>query len=241
MNLYLEPEGFLGTGASLLADLTLVAYLLLLIPGMIVGYVFARLGKHRPHHKWLMVAITVVNWLLIVVLMLVAYRFDVIENIARQPGNARYLVPTLHGLLGIPAQLLATYVVYRMLKEDRDVARAKARGERKTEQYWFKSAKWMMWVVFTLWLATSVFGVVTYLVRYDVLDTSPAPSPIAVPAATPEVGSDEDSQNDASSQAQPPVSTPEVQPPATTPEADDDGGSGHGGDENEDEEENADE
>src|SRR5687768_14872850 len=74
---YLEPQGFLGTGASLLADLTLLAYILLIVPGMIVGYVFARQGKHRPHHKWAMIIITVVNWLLIFFLMIAAYRFDV--------------------------------------------------------------------------------------------------------------------------------------------------------------------
>ena len=87
MNPYLEPQGFLGTGASLLADVTLLAYLLLIIPAMIVGFVFARRGMHRPHHKWTMTAITIVNWILIIFLMLAAYRFDVAGNIGSQPSN----------------------------------------------------------------------------------------------------------------------------------------------------------
>ena len=88
MNPYLQPAGFLGTGASLLADITLLAYVLLIVPGMIAGFVFARRGKHRPQHKLMMMTITVVNWLLILFLMLFAYRYDVAGNIASQPTNA---------------------------------------------------------------------------------------------------------------------------------------------------------
>ena len=92
---YLEPQGFLGTGASLLADLTLLAYILLIVPGMIVGYVFARQGKHRPHHKWAMIIITVVNWLLIFFLMIAAYRFDVAGNIADPATGAKLIEATV--------------------------------------------------------------------------------------------------------------------------------------------------
>ena len=43
----LQP-GLLGTGASLLADLTLLAYLLLIVPGMLAGFVFARRKHFEP-------------------------------------------------------------------------------------------------------------------------------------------------------------------------------------------------
>src|SRR5689334_9458943 len=130
MNPYLQPPGFLGTGASLLADITLLAYILLIVPGMVAGYILARRGRHRPHHKTIMITITAVNWLLIIFLMLTAYRYDVIGNIASQPTNARYLMPTIHGAIGLVAQLLATYIVFRMLREDTQVAAAKKRGEK---------------------------------------------------------------------------------------------------------------
>ncbi len=171
MNPYLQPPGFLGTGASLLADLTLLAYVLLIVPGMITGFVFARRGKHRPHHKVTMITITVVNWLLIIFLMLTAYRYDVAGNIASQPANARYLMPTIHAVLGLPAQLLATYVIYRMLREDSQVAAAKARGEKgqQLSKYWFKNAKPVMRLTITLWLITALLGIFNYLIRYDIL------------------------------------------------------------------------
>ncbi len=226
MNQYLEPAGFLGTGASLLADITLLAYVLLLVPGMIAGFVFARQGRHRPQHKWTMIIITLVNWGLIIFLMLAAYRFDVAPNIGSQPGNARYLLPTIHGLLGIPAQLLATYVIYRMLREDTQVAQAKGRGETDLSRYWFKSAKPVMRVTLLLWLATALLGVFSYLIRYEVIPAfgaaAVAPAATEEPLATPEVtpaSFNDDDDDDGGS----PAFTPEADPePAETPDVDDD-------------------
>jgi uncharacterized membrane protein YozB (DUF420 family) len=186
MDAYLQPAGFLGTGASLLADLTLIVYILLIVPGMILGYVFARRGMHRPAHKWTMIGITAFNWILILFLMIVAYRFDVDDNLLSQPGNARYLMPTIHALLGLPAQLLATYVVYRMLREDALVARGKARGETKDQlrRYWFLNAKPFMRITMILWLATALLGVLNYVIRYEILPRTTGEQ--ALPVATEE-------------------------------------------------------
>lgn len=186
MDPYLQPPGFLGTGASLLADLTLLAYIFLIVPAMLVGYAYARRGKHRPNHKYIMISITVINWVLIIFLMIVAYRFDVSENLLARPTNPRYLLPTIHGILGLIAQVLATYVVYRMLREDYLVGRALRRGERNQASFWFRSAKPTMRIVLVLWLATSLIGIFNYLFRYDVLPAVLAPAPVAAPAVTPE-------------------------------------------------------
>jgi uncharacterized membrane protein YozB (DUF420 family) len=207
------PPGFLGTGASLLADLTLLAYILLIVPGMVGGWVLARMGRHRPGHKWLMIGVTLANWILILLLMVAAYFFDVAGNIGSQPANPRYLMPTIHAVLGLPAQLLATYICYRMLKEDYQVARAAKRRERNTSKYWFRQAKWTMQVTLALWLIVSVLGVVNYVVRYNVLPGSaarnepPAATEEPAPAATPEPAATDDPV---------PAATEEV---AVTPEA----------------------
>ncbi len=200
MNWYLEPQGFLGTGASLLADLTLLAYILLLVPGMIAGFVFARRGQHRPQHKTVMIGITLLNWVLIIFLMIVAYNFDVVQNIGQQPGNPRYLIPTIHGVLGLVAQLLATYVIYRMLREDSQVAAAQKRGEKgdALRRYWFLSAKPVMRLTLALWLITALLGFFNYLIRYELLPSfagNPPGRPVTTeeaPAATPEMTMTED-------------------------------------------------
>jgi len=207
MDAYLEPPGFLGTGASLLADVTLLAYLLLIVPAMLLGLLFARRKLHRPHHKWLMIAITAVNWVLIIFLMFAAYRFDVAPNIAEQPGNSRYLLPLVHGLLGIPAQLLATFIVVRMLLEDTQVARAKRRGERDTSRYWFRRAKPVMRLTLALWLVTATFGVLTYLTRYSVIPAVTIDVNVAEPVSTDEVSF---AAATGEAAAEPPIATQEI-------------------------------
>ena len=201
MNPYLEPHGFLGTGASLLADVTVLAYLLLIIPAMLVGFIFARRHMLRPYHKWTMTTIMIVNWILIIFLMFAAYRFDVAGNFPSQPSNTRYLLPVVHALFGIPAQLLATYVVFRMFREDVLVARAKRRGEKDTSKYWFKSARPVMRLTLALWLVTAVLGLLNYLTRYDVIPSYRLSANVIAPAVTPELGS---------GAALPPAATPEV-------------------------------
>lgn len=233
MNPYLEPKGFLGTGASLLADATLVAYILLLVPGMILGLYYARRGKHRPHHKWVMTLITIINWVLIVFLMFAAYRFDVAGNIGENPTNMRYLLPSIHGLFGIPAQLLATFVIWRMFREDSQVARAKARGEKDTSRYWFRRAKPVMQLTLALWLITATLGVVSYLVRYNVIPAFALGAEVAAPMVTEELLPPVETAEAPTATDDPaaPVETPEVsglvetiepQAPAETPEPDDD-------------------
>ena len=235
-DLYLEPEGFLGNGASLLADLTLFGYIFLIVPAMIIGLIFARRGMHRPQHKYTMIAITTINWILIILLMLVAYDFDIADNISDQPGNSRYLIPTIHGLLGLPAQLLATYIIIRMLLEDNRVAAAKKRGETDLEKYWFKNAKWMMRLTLGLWFATATLGIVTYLVRYEFVDgfnldedTSGEVAPVATedipaPEATDEPDTIEVTEDAPSPEATDDTNVPEMtdEPePAITEEAQD--------------------
>jgi uncharacterized membrane protein YozB (DUF420 family) len=224
MNPYLQPQGFLGTGASLLADLTLLAYILLLVPGMIVGFVFARRGKYRPNHKYTMMTITAVNWVLIIFLMLVAYSYDVMGNIGQQTSNPRYLIPSIHGVLGLVAQVLATYVIFRMLREERDVAAAKKRGEPKDKisRFYFTSAKYFMRTILALWLIISLLGIFNYLIRYDLLPnnqpTTSVPAVTEEPASTPEVMMTEEP----AMTEEAPASTPEVmttEEPAMTPEA----------------------
>ncbi len=215
MNLYLEPSGFLGTGASLLADITVVLYILILAPAMLIGYWQARRGMHRPHHRNLMIAVTVINWVLIIFLMIVAYRFDVADNFPNQPTAPRYLLPVLHAILGLPAQALATYVVIRMLIEDIRVAQGQRRGETVTQlrRYWFKGAKPFMQITLGLWLATVALGIITYLVRYEVFPTG-ADGQAAPPVATQEVQSPVSTQ-----EVLPPAATLDVNAPAETPEA----------------------
>jgi uncharacterized membrane protein YozB (DUF420 family) len=183
--------GILGTNASLLSDLTLLAYLLLIVPAMLVGFVFARRKMFVPHHKLMMTTIILVNWVLIGYVMWFSYREAVAPNIPEGLSSPFNLLPTLHLITGGIAQILGTYLVIRMWFE-------------KVLPEWVKvkRIKRYMRATLALWLVTAALGVALYLNWY--VPTASAGG--AEPAATEEA--DESEPDD--------VATPE---PAATEEA----------------------
>jgi uncharacterized membrane protein YozB (DUF420 family) len=201
MDLRADP-GFLGTGASMMADLTLLAYILLIVPVMLVGFVFARRKMFVPHHRLIMTLLIAINWLLIGFLMINSYTQSVLPSLADNLTNPVYFLPTIHLITGAIAQFLGTYLVIRMWFENQ-------------LPDWFKvrRIKRYMRLTLGLWLVTAALGVLIYFTWYS---SSPAVADSAAdPVATPEVTPD--------TQAAPnPAETPEVREadePVETPEA----------------------
>lgn len=183
-------SGFLGTGASLMADLALLAYILLIVPAMVAGFIFARRRMYEPHHKLTMTTITLVNWALILYLMVNSYGQGVAPDVPARLGDLPVLSPSVHLLFGAAAQLLASVLVLRMWLEN-----------VLPQALLFKNIKRYMRAALALWLITAVLGIFTYLVWYVL----PAPAADAVaPPATQEVA---------------PAAVPETPPPSIQPEA----------------------
>lgn len=178
MDLRMQP-GFLGTGASMLADLTLLAYVMLLIPAMLIGFFYARRKRFDSHHKPIMTAITMFNWLLIGFLMFVSYQQAVLPSLGQNLNNPRYLLPTLHLVIGGLAQIVATYLVIRMWFE-------------KQLPDWFKVRNIKRFMRFTLagWLIAALLGVAIYVTWYAASAPSDPAAPVTAdptPEVTPEV------------------------------------------------------
>src|SRR5215217_9583595 len=110
--------GFLGTGASLASDIALLAYIFLIVPGMLMGFRFARRGKYAPHHKLTMTTITLFNWVLIFYLMAFSYSRTVAANVPQGLNQPFFLSPTIHLLTGLTAQIIGTVMVLRMWLEN---------------------------------------------------------------------------------------------------------------------------
>ncbi len=147
--------GFLGTGASFAADVALLAYIFLIVPGMIAGFIFARRQKFVPHHKLTMTAITLFNWVIILYLMAVSYSRSVAPNIPQGLNQPFFLSPTIHLLFGLTAQILGTILVLRMWLENVLPPRLR-----------FEPIKPWMRLTLGLWLTTAALGVLTYLIWY---------------------------------------------------------------------------
>ena len=152
------------------SDLVLLAYIFLIVPAMLVGFVFARRKMFEPYHKYTMTAITIVNWLLIIFVMLVTYRRDVIPFSPEDLKLPGILIPTVHLIPGLIAQLLATYLVIRMWFSN-----------VIPERLAVANIKPYMRATLALWLVTAVLGVVTWAVFNRGFLSSPSAAGNAAP------------------------------------------------------------
>jgi len=182
--------------ARLASDLTLLLFLIILVPAMLLGFSFARRKQFRPHHKYTMTAITVTIWVFILFLMIASYRTWVAPAEVGGPfaGDAAHIIPTIHLITGGMAQLLATYLVIYMWTE-------------RTRFKWIvppflrtQNIKPIMRTTLGLWLVTTALGVGIFLTWY-----TPGASAAPAPEATPEVNA--------------PAATEEAITPAATDEA----------------------
>lgn len=156
-----NEEGFLGTDASLLADLNLLAYILILLPLMAVGYFYARKKMFEPQHKLAMTTITGLNWVLIGIVMISSFTDSVAPNVSSDFDQDFIYVPTIHAIVGLGAQLLATYLVARMWLEN-----------VLPESLLVKNIKLYMRITLGAWVFTAAFGILLYFTWYSDVDAS---------------------------------------------------------------------
>jgi uncharacterized membrane protein YozB (DUF420 family) len=164
---------------------TLLMYVFALVPGMLLGFYFARRKLFFPQHKYVMTTVTIVNWILILFLMVASYRtlvlpYNILEDVRR-------IVPTIHLITGGIAQLLATYLVILMWTE-------RTRFE-KILPYRIKKIKTPMRITLGLWLVTIALGVVIFAMWYPTaLSGGDAPVVTEEPASTEEPSSTESAE-----------------------------------------------
>ncbi len=144
--------GFLGTEASFASDVALLAYILLIVPGMIGGFILARRSNYF-YHQLLMTSIVIINWVIIAYLMVYSYNLTIAPKIPERLGQVGYLLPTVHLITGLAAQLLGTNLVL---------------------QFWLgplwplrlEPYKRWMYATLVLWLITAALGIIYYLITY---------------------------------------------------------------------------
>lgn len=200
-------RGFLGTGASQAADLSLLAYIFLLVPLMLYGYVAARRHLFVPQHKYAMTFVTVLNWAIIAYLMAVSYSGAVPFYSGRDPNQL--ILPTLHLITGAIAQILATVSLVRMWFEYRLPVALR-----------YEPIKPPMRLTLALWLITALLGIGIYITWYGVpLQPRPeSPAALPTPEATPQATEDPNATT-APRATEEATITPTALPPSATEEA----------------------
>jgi plastocyanin/uncharacterized membrane protein YozB (DUF420 family) len=158
--------GFLGTRASLFADINLIAEIILLI-GLMVGYGFARQGN-IPAHQYNQTGWVLFNIVLTLFIMAVAFNRQVIPGLPDNLRGAFGLTSTIHAALGTITILFAVYILLRMNKLLPKALRIS----------WWKN---LMRITLGMYWLVGLFGIATYYIWY--VQERPA---VAVP--TPEPG-----------------------------------------------------
>ncbi len=146
--------GFLGTGASLASDISLLAYIFLIVPSMLLGFRYAR-RQIFAVHQLVMTAIVLVNWILFAYLMVASYSAGVAPKVPAGLNEPVYLLPSVHLIIGLIAQIIATILVAQMWLGPLVPFRLEP------------IRNWMR-LTLTLWLITAVLGIATYVTWYGV-------------------------------------------------------------------------
>jgi uncharacterized membrane protein YozB (DUF420 family) len=142
-------EGFLGTAASLAADVVL-----LLETGMgvalLAGAWLARTKRFRSH-AWCQSAIVLINFVVIALEMLPSFRTQVLPRIPLKLGKSYLALGAVHATLGSVAEILALYILLaagtRLLPEKMRITRYQA---------WMRSVLALWWLALLLGFATYI-------------------------------------------------------------------------------------
>ena len=155
-------KGFLGTGATLAADLNLVVQIAM-GAALLVGALLAR-RKRFAAHGVCQATVLLLNLVMIAGVMAPSFR----QVKSQLPAGLRelyYAVATAHAALGAAAELLGLYIVL--------VAATNIVPQRLRFQRW----KVWMRTELALWWAVVLLGVGTYYVWYRVPASKASPQP----------------------------------------------------------------
>ena len=145
-------KGFLGTGATFGADLNLVVQLFMGL-ALIAGTFLAK-HKHYRAHGICQTTVLLLNLLMIGLVMGPSFQQQVRPALSKVLHKWYYEVATIHGVLGIAAELLGLYIVI-------------VAGTNVLPQWLrFTNWKWWMRTELVLWTIVLLGGVGTYCAWY---------------------------------------------------------------------------
>src|SRR5579862_2318135 len=145
-------KGFLGTGATFAADLNLVVQLVMALT-LTTGAFLAKY-KHYKAHGICQTTVLLLNLVMIARVMWPSFQQQAKPALTKVFHKWYYGVATIHGILGMVAELLGLYIVIV--------------ASTNVLPLWlrFNNWKWWMRTELVLWAVVLVGGVGTYWVWY---------------------------------------------------------------------------
>jgi uncharacterized membrane protein YozB (DUF420 family) len=148
---FLTAAGFLGTRATIRSDLTLV--LTLISAALLtVGWQLA-VRKRYDAHRWVQTAAVTLNAGVVLLSMVTSFAVYILPGIPAKLNEGSYGITTLHAILGA---LTVVFGVFVALRGNGLVPKALR----------FKNYKLFMRVAYALYMASTLGGVVLYIVVF---------------------------------------------------------------------------
>lgn len=164
----LAGQGFLGTAAPFVADLTLIIEFAMGIT-LIAGAVLARRQHYRAHASC-QSAVVLLNLALIAASMAPAFRSQVAPRIPGRLGRSYYALATVHAALGTVAELLGLFILVAAWMDF-------SLGDRLPQRLRLQRYRPWMRTALALWWAVLLVGIATYA-RWYVIPMLGTPSGI---------------------------------------------------------------
>lgn len=147
-------NGFLGTQANFAADLNLVAQIGMGL-ALILGALLARAGRYTAHGVC-QATVMALNLSMIALVMWPSFHAQVLPGLPRHIGKLYYAIATVHGVLGLAAELFGIYI-------------AMVAGTDILPQAW-RIRRWKLWMrlELALWWLVLLTGSGIYKIWYTV-------------------------------------------------------------------------
>jgi uncharacterized membrane protein YozB (DUF420 family) len=145
---WLTGPGFLGAGAPLYSDLSLL--LILLAAGLFTcGW---RLAARRQYesHRWVQTAAATLNALVVLSVMIASFVKHILPGVPGKLLEGSYGVTTVHAMVGAIGLILGIFVVVRA-------------NRRIPKRLPFKNVRQTMRVSYALYMASTFLGVLVYV------------------------------------------------------------------------------
>jgi plastocyanin/uncharacterized membrane protein YozB (DUF420 family) len=150
----LKADGFLGTGAPLVSDISLIAQVIFLI-ALTIGVIAQRKSKYAWHDR-IQTTVVLLNYLFVIFVMVRSFHEQqVASTLLRRPGDPYFLSAGVHAGFGTITVLLSSYALLA--------------GHKILPRHIGKLRYWM-WATYGFWTATVLLGITTYTTWY-ILDT----------------------------------------------------------------------
>lgn len=151
MGFLFKGVGFLGTGAPLVSDISLIV-MLLTAALFTLGWRLAVLRRYEAHRR-LQTAAVILNSVVVLVVMVSSYVIFILPGFPSRLGEGSYGITTVHALVGLVSLLSGIYVVL----VGNSLLPANLR---------FTNYRPVMRVTYALYIAATLLGVVVYIVVF---------------------------------------------------------------------------